>query len=73
MYIRLIALLLLISGCVANIVTKTENSITLEKAFNGQETYVLTDEAKKYCAKKGKIPDLIMRERGTYKYECVDK
>jgi len=26
---------------------------TLEKAFNGQETYVLTDEAKKHCAKKG--------------------
>ena len=26
---------------------------TLEKAFNGQETYVLTDETKKHCAKKG--------------------
>ena len=54
-------------------VTKTENSITLEKAYNGQETYVLTDEAKKHCSKKGKIPDLVLREKWTYKFECVDK
>ncbi len=72
-YIAIIFSLFLLNGCAANIVTKTENSITLEKAFNGQETYVLTDEAKKHCAKKGKIPDLIMREGATYKYECVDK
>jgi hypothetical protein len=45
----------------------------LERSIRGQETYVLTDEAKKYCAKKGKIPDLVFKDGRTYKFECVDK
>ena len=69
----LLALFVLTTGCAANIVTNTENSITLEKAFNGQETYVLTDEAKKHCAKKGKIPGLVFKDEWNYKFECVDK
>ena len=66
-YIAIIFSLFLLNGCAANIVTKTENSITLEKTFNGQETYVLTDEAKKHCAKKGKIPDLVFKDGWTFK------
>ena len=63
----LIVFTLSTTGCAPTIVTKTENSITLERSIRGQETYVLTDEAKKYCAKKGKIPDLVFKDGWTFK------
>jgi hypothetical protein len=66
MYIRLIALLLLISGCAPNIMLGQINHWKL-KAF------VDTDEAKRYCAKKDKTPSLVFKNGWTYKFECLDK
>ena len=37
------------------------------------KAYMHTDEAKRYCAKKDKIPDLVFKDGWTYKFECVDK
>ena len=37
------------------------------------KAYMHTDEAKRYCAKKGKIPDLVFKDGWTYKCKSVDK
>jgi len=37
------------------------------------KAYIHTDEAKRYCAKKGKIPDLVFEDGWTYKCKSVDK
>ena len=37
------------------------------------QAYMQTDEAKRYCAKKGKIPDLVFKDKWTYKCKSVDK
>jgi hypothetical protein len=66
MYIRLIDLLLLTSGCTPNIILGQVNHWRLK-------AYVDTDEAKRYCAKKGKTPGLVFKDGWTYKFECVDK
>ena len=73
MYIRLIALLLLISGCAPIVLTQTENSITLQQGDMDDEARLIMKEANEFCAKKGKIPDLVLKDRRTYKFECVDK
>ena len=66
MYIRLIALLLLISGCTPNIILGQINHLRLK-------AYVDTDEAKRYCTKKGKTPGMLSKDGWKYKFECVDK
>jgi hypothetical protein len=67
MHIRLIVLLLLTSGCAGpNLILGQINHWKLK-------AYLHTDEAKRNCAKKGKIPDLIFKDGSTYKFECVDK
>ena len=68
MYIRLIALLLLTSGCSPNIILGQINHWAMQ-------SYLNTNEAKKYCAKKGKIPDMVFKDGSTYfsKLECADK
>ena len=37
------------------------------------KAYMHTDEAKRYCAKKGKILDLVFKDGWTYKCKSVDK
>ena len=66
MYIRLIALLLLTSGCAPNIILGQMNHWRLK-------AYMQTDEAKRYCAKKEKIPDLVFKDGCIYKCKSVDK
>ena len=66
MYIRLIALLLLTSGCAPNMILGQINHWKMK-------AYADTDEAKKYCAKKDKIPYVVFKDGWTYKFECVDK
>ena len=73
MYIRLIALLLLISGCAPTVLTQTQNSITLQREALDEDAHFIMKEANEYCEKKDKIPDLVLKDRRTYKFECVDK
>ena len=73
MFIRLIALLLLISGCAPLVLTQTKNSITLQREAFDEDANFMMKEANEFCAKKGKIPDLVLKDRRTYKFECVDK
>ena len=61
MYIRLIALLLLTSGCSPNIILGQINHWAMQ-------SYLNSNEAKKYCAKKGKIPDMVFKDGSTYFY-----
>ena len=57
---------LFISGCAPNIILGQINHWRLK-------AYVRTDEAKRYCAKKGKITDLVFKDGWTYKCKSVDK
>ena len=68
MYIRLIALLLLTSGCSPNIILGQIDHWAMQ-------SYLNSNEAKTYCAKKGKIPDMVFKDGSTYfsKLECADK
>ena len=68
-YIAIIFSLFLLNGCAASTVTKTENSIVLRDTWDlGPE-----EQAQAYCAEKGKVPDLVLVDGRTYKFECVDK
>ena len=69
-YIFTIALF--ISGC-APFTFKNHDIILGQINHWRLKAYMHTDEAKRYCAKKGKIPDLVLKDRRTYKFECVDK
>ena len=58
MYIRLIALLLLTSGCSPNIILGQIDHWAMQ-------SYLNSNEAKKYCAKKSKIPDMVFKDGST--------
>ena len=63
---------LFISGCAPSIFEN--HDIILGQINHWRlKAYMHTDEAKRYCAKKGKIPDLVFKDGWTYKFECVDK
>ena len=57
---------LFISGCAPNIILGQLNHWRLQ-------AYMQTDEAKRYCSKKGKIPVLVFKDGWTYKCKSVDK
>ena len=63
---------LFISGC-APFIFKNHDIILGQINHWRLKAYMHTDEAKRYCAKKGKIPDLVFKDGWTYKFECVDK
>ena len=72
-YIAIIFSLFLLNGCAPTVLTQTENSITLQREALDEDAHFIMKEANEYCAKKGKIPDLVLKDRRTYKFECVDK
>jgi len=57
---------LFISGCAPNIILGQINHWRLQ-------AYMQTDEAKRYCAKKGKITHLVFEGGWTSKCKSVDK
>ena len=63
---------LFISGCAPSI---SENLDIILGQINHWrlKAYMHTDEAKRYCTKKGKIPDLVFKDGWTYKCKSVDK
>jgi|APSaa5957512535_1039671.scaffolds.fasta_scaffold301788_1 hypothetical protein len=63
-----LVLFILITGCSATVLTKTENSIALHSEFS--DPY---EAAREYCGTKNKIPDLVWRNGFDYKFDCVDK
>ena len=63
---------LFISGC-APFIFKNHDIILGQINHWRLKAYMHTDEAKRYCAKKGKIPDLVFKDGWTYKCKSVDK
>ena len=68
-----LALFILTTGCASIVLTQTENSITLQREPLDEDSRWLMEAANEFCAKKSKIPDLVLKDGLTYKFECVDK
>ena len=65
-YIAIIFPLFLLDGCAPFIFEN--NDIILGQINHWRlKAYMHTDEAKRYCAKKGKIPDLVFKDGWTFK------
>ena len=63
---------LFISGC-APFIFKNHDIILGQINHWRLQAYMQTDEAKRYCAKEGKIPDLLFKDGWIYKCKSVDK
>ena len=69
----LLAQFILTTGCASIVLTQTENSITLQREPLDEDSRWLMEAANEFCAKKSKIPDLVLKDGLTYKFECIDK
>ena len=63
---------LFISGC-APFISENLDIILGQINHWRLKAYIHTDEAKRHCAKKGKIPDLVFKDGWTYTCKSVDK
>ena len=71
-YIAIIFSLFLLDGC-APFIFENHDIILGQINHWRLKAYMHTDEAKRYCAKKGKIPDLVFKDGWTYTCKSVDK
>ena len=65
-YIAIIFSLFLLNGCTL-FMFKNQDIILGQINHWRLKAYMHTDEAKRYCAKKGKIPDLVFKDGWTFK------
>ena len=74
MNLRIMLLMfVLTTGCASIVLTQTENSITLQRVPADADSRYLMEAANEFCAKKSKVPDLVLKDGLTYKFECIDK
>ena len=71
-YIAIIFSLFLLDGC-APFIFENHDIILGQLNHWRLQAYMQTDEAKRYCSKKGKITHLVFEDGWTYTCKSVDK